>query len=534
MSKNLREWEKTKHAYTGWLANTELRLIFSNSITFKNLSIWWITKLIDKDTVLNNEWYVELNSIVNNKKKFIKKEKKLFFFVFKVIRKFISNIIFVSMIKIFYHNKNKDNLKKINCFYSFYENIVYFKKNSLDRQLGLAPIKNKKINSYLIQFQTNYKIFFKQNEHKKKLLQLGADYFILNRYISIKNIIIIYLQTFFLLFKLILILRKKNFFIIKGKDCSSVLKPLLIESFFGDIQDSLLNGLAVKNFLKKNNYKNFINYIEFFSGSRSIYHFIKSNASHPKIITIQHAIYSNNMLPYFLVKKEFCNDNDSLFYSPKPDIFFTQGTKYLKALKKIFPNNKIHVVGSFKLDLANFKFNKSLIKKKVYKSEKKIKQKKIISICTAINDERNIINFLNKCDLSNFLVIICPHPYYKKQSIMKFENYFKYNFKIFENLSTREIISISDFVICGYSSVGFEALLNKTKVIRLLDDSFPLNYDLNDGIRVIKDYKKLNTYLSKKFSFSKSFTKKIEKRFFYKFDNKTHLRFWSILKRNFI
>ena len=105
MSKNLREWEKTKHAYTGWLANTELRLIFSNSITFKNLSIWWITKLIDKDTVLNNEWYVELNSIVNNKKKFIKKEKKLFFFVFKVIRKFISNIIFVSMIKIFYHNK---------------------------------------------------------------------------------------------------------------------------------------------------------------------------------------------------------------------------------------------------------------------------------------------------------------------------------------------------------------------------------------------------------------------------------------------
>ena len=527
-------WEKTKNSYINWLASSELRLIFSKSITFQNLSIWWVTKLVDKDNVLYNEWYLQLNSIINNQKPIFIKKKLLLFSILKIIRKFISNIIFVSLLKIFYRNKNEKNFEKLNCFYSLYLNIINFKKNSLDRQFGLAPIKNKKINSYLIKFQTDYKFFFKQNERKKKLLQLGADYFILNRYISIKNIIIIYLQTFFLLFKLILILRKKNFFIIKGKDCSSVLKPLLIESFFGDIQDSLLNGLAVKNFLKKNNYKNFINYVEFFSGSRSIYHFVKSNAFHPKIITIQHAIYSNNMLPYFLVKKEFCNDNDSLFYSPKPDIFFTQGNKYLKVLKKIFPNNKAYAIGSFKADLASYKFNKSSIKKIIYKKEGKIPRKKIISICTAINEEKNIISFLNKCNLSDFLIILCPHPYYKKETLYEFMNNFKHEFKVFDELSTREIISISDFVICGNSSVGFEAVLNKIKSFRLLDKSCPPYYDLNDGIPVIKNYKKLKKYLKNNFVSTKLDNKKIEKNFFYKFDNKTHLRFWSILKRNFI
>ena len=251
MNKNLKEWEKTKHAYTNWLASTELRLIFSNSITFKNLSIWWITKLIDKDTVLNNEWYVQLNSIINNKKKLFKKERNLFFFVFKIIRKFISNIIFVSLIKIFYHNKNKENLKKINCFHSFYQNIVYFKKNSLDRQFGLTLTKKNRLNSYLIQFSTDYKLFTQYYNNRKKISRLNADYYILNRYTFIKDIIIVYAKTFFWLFKLLSILKKKNHFIIKGKDCSSVLKPLLIESFFGDIQDSLLNGISIENFFKK-------------------------------------------------------------------------------------------------------------------------------------------------------------------------------------------------------------------------------------------------------------------------------------------
>jgi hypothetical protein len=113
-------------------------------------------------------------------------------------------------------------------------------------------------------------------------------------------------------------------------------------------------------------------------------------------------------------------------------------------------------------------------------------------------------------------------------------NNFKHEFKVFDELSTREIISISDFVICGNSSVGFEAVLNKIKSFRLLDKSYPPYYDLNDGIPVIKNYKKLKKYLKNNFVSTKLDNKKIEKNFFYKFDNKTHLRFWSILKRNFI
>ena len=66
------------------------------------------------------------------------------------------------------------------------------------------------------------------------------------------------------------------------------------------------------------------------------------------------------------LKIEFDKNDNSLFYSPKPDIFLTQGIKYFKRLKKIFPYKKVYPVGSFKYELADYKFNKIMVKKKAH------------------------------------------------------------------------------------------------------------------------------------------------------------------------
>jgi len=527
-------FKRTKKYYLEWLEKTELRSIFSNNMTFDNFSIWWITKLIDKDNILDNNWYLKLNGILNNQK--VEQGNKNIFpniiLIFKLIKKFFAIIIFATLVKIFFHDKYNNKIKKNNCFHSQFRHIVKMGKIYSDHQYSYAPLKNKIRNFFLIDLRNNdFKIFFNLFKNKNKLSQIPLDYCILNKHIFYRDIIKIYFTIFILYFRLVFILRKKNYFFINNKDCSSVLKPFLLESFFGDIQDSLINATAVKNLFKEKKIDNFITYGEFFSGFRSVYRFVKLSSEHTKIISISHGIYSENNLFFSLNKKEFSKANDSLYYSPKPDIFLPQGIKHSKILKKTFPYKKVYPIGSFKFDLADYNFNKLEIVKKLNKYKKKHNKKKIIVICTALNDERNIINFLNKCDLSDFFIVLSPHPYFIKESTLEFNNNFKYKFKVFNDLSTRKVISAADLVITGYTSVGFEVLLRKGKVLKVSDSSSLDFSDQHDKIPLINNAKDFQKYLKRKNFVSSLKLKKVERDFFYKFDNKTHLRFWKIVNQ---
>ena len=132
MNKNLKRWKKTKTAYVNWLAGTPLRLIFSKSIRINEFSLWWITKLVDKNIITDNKWYYQLNSVLNNEKLVLKKNFILFFYLItKLIKKLISNVTTTILVKFIYIKKNK-SLSKLNCFYSHELNIIPFKKlNSL-------------------------------------------------------------------------------------------------------------------------------------------------------------------------------------------------------------------------------------------------------------------------------------------------------------------------------------------------------------------------------------------------------------------
>ena len=71
MSINL--WNQTRKEYLGWLNKTKLRVIFSNDISYKGLSLWWLTKLMDKDNWNFPEWYTDLHNLLTLKKKIKKK-----------------------------------------------------------------------------------------------------------------------------------------------------------------------------------------------------------------------------------------------------------------------------------------------------------------------------------------------------------------------------------------------------------------------------------------------------------------------------
>ena len=521
-------WDKTKSLYTNWLISTDLKNQFFKKIKFENLSLWWVSNLVERDNInSSNNWYSNLNRKLNGFNIVIYSN---YFLFLKLIRKFISSILFHFFFKIIFKTKFDDNKKnaRLYCFHTRQINLQEHKRHLIDRQYGNASLKYVAESCYLLQLENDIKILFNPFSYKKKLKKIPCKYYILNNFISVSDIIEVYVKTFLLLIKTLVILSKKNYFIINKINCSSILKPFLLDSFFGKIQDQLIYGIATRNFLKKYKYKNYLNYLEFYPSSRAFYYFIKNQELPPKIITINHAYFSKNNLIFFFQKKEFSKKNFLVNYSDKPDVYFTQGYKYLNFLKKTIPSLRVYPLGSLKIELNDLLLNKNLNKGKINIFKKQI-SKKIISIWPGIGESQNFISILNKCNLDNFYIILKAHPVSKMQIVNEFKKNFKYNFFIEDNFNNAELAYISDFVLTGYSSVALEIQMFKNNVIRIYDEEFAPSFDDSDGILVVNSSILLQKYLDSKISLKKINKRDIEKSFFYKYDKNCSNRVFKII-----
>ena len=525
-----KDWDTTRDSYLRWLNNTGLKKEFCKKIRYKNLALWWITKLVDKDIVLDNKWYISLNHKLNKKKNIKKNHFFYLIFFLKLIKNFLLNIFFITFIKIFFRTKNSNKKKKENCYYSRYENLTNYKNIILNGCFSFAPINKKRENCYLTELQLNKKLIKDFFKIKKNISKLPVENHILHNYISYTEIFNIYFKILLIFFKAIKISGRKNYFMLGSNNCLDILKPRLLDSFCGNIQNALIISESVQNFLRKNQYKKFITNGEFYPNFRAIYFFIKTLENSPKIIMVNHADYHKDNLFLQLNKKDFDNKTKPYLQSPKPDIFFSQGSEYAKYLNNFFPRNKIFTVGSFKFDLAKQKSQRKIIRNKIKKLNNGL-VKKIIVVLTSLKDEDYIVNFLNKCNLSNYQIVLCPHPAFKNFTNQYFIKNFNYNYTILKNYSSREVIDAADLIISGYASLAYEGFFRRLNVVRVSDYHRPNWTDEKDHIPVLKNPANLNQYLFNKKKIPNSFIKKTEKKYFYKFDQKTYRRFCNIINR---
>jgi len=527
----LKKWEKTRDIYQDWVAKTELRNFFFNNINYNNFSLWWICNLVNRDNELDNSWYINLHKIISQNI-YIKKKFNFFICFLKLLRNLILKIFFNFIKKIFFF-KQKKKKKYINCFHSYDYNLKYEEKKTIDILFGLTPIKKfKKKNTYLIQI-INYQNFFKNFDNSKKKDFLKEN-FILDEFISTREIIQIYLAVFFLYFKCINFLKKNRVFILKSRDCSNVLEPFLLKSFFGSIQNYLITSIAIKNFLNQyNSIKNFIGYGAFLPGYSSNYFFLKKTTNPPFVVTIQHGYSNENKLFYKFSTKEFSakntNNFNSLYFST-PDLYFVQGDQYKKILEKFF-FNKIKIIGALNRDKKNFILNKE-IKNNPLRNNKK----KIVLIVTSIGDERLLFNFFNK--IKNFnkdlLFVLSPHPLYIDETLKLFQKSLKNSeIKYFNNMSSEMLISVSFLVILSQSAVAFEALLRGVPSLRVIDKFYPPLFAKSDGFPLVETKKHFSLFFKnlRLIKNNTKFKKKIIKNLFYKLDNKSYLRFWKYLAK---
>ena len=138
-------WESTRKIFINWLSSNELKEEFSKDFCYKDLSLWWLTNLYEKDNINSQEWYESLNKTFFEKNFLVRKDNTYFIIgLLKLIKRFVSSIFFNIFIKIFYREKpSKENIK--NCLYALFTNLTEYKGSFIDRQYGLYGQKKKKI-----------------------------------------------------------------------------------------------------------------------------------------------------------------------------------------------------------------------------------------------------------------------------------------------------------------------------------------------------------------------------------------------------
>ena len=205
-----------------------------------------------------------------------------------------------------------------------------------------------------------------------------------------------------------------------------------------------------------------------------------------------------------------------------------------KILSSYFPN-KSKIIGGLKYDSYKFKIKKNI---KLNKIKLKNKNKKIILLCPSVGDELRILDYLKKSVNFNFRYILSPHPVLYKRRERVINQYTqelknKCNLEVYNDISTFELLSVSNLVICGFSSVAYEALFFGAQSIRVVNAKHPQFFDPRDNLPVAYSSNKLRQLFNKKslLKTKKSARKKLLKNYFYKFDNKAHERFWNFVSR---
>lgn len=117
------DWTKTRNLYLNWLSKNKLKNEFFKNIRYENLSVWWITSVVERDNVSDSSWYLNLHKRLNGN--FFKITKYKFFYL-KFLRKFLATLIFNFLITFFYKEKFF-KYKKIKNYIAFTHRKLIFK-----------------------------------------------------------------------------------------------------------------------------------------------------------------------------------------------------------------------------------------------------------------------------------------------------------------------------------------------------------------------------------------------------------------------
>lgn len=587
-------WEKLREDYADWISKV-ITIEFKENTTvldvlhWNEMPTWWINQLTSKDVAINNGWFKRLQVIyilkyfpkikmVKTDDIILKKTINLNFTDVKVITTYTPCFEFIKIqcSKVFnilsLLNSLLDSIKKkillIGQKVKFEKNLIWFRTGFpsnaenysgdliIDRHLKDTPLDdiNHGLKSgYLVSLLSYQKdkelsvfelwVLIRSFEKKAKRKSIFIE-----AYLSIYDIIHVYYSTLVEFYKLLLLYKEKsyvNLFRFNDLDISLILLDNQRSSYFGFVQYNKLLSLSIVRFLESSKTsQTIVTYEELLPHTRFAYFDTKIKKKRHKFIAIQHTTRSKNKLFSYFRKSEFTiNNKKFLSYGmPNPNFYFVHGLQYKNILSEFFQNDKIKILGCLRNEkLFELKKNKLQIKNKI-KKKIYLGDFNNILLAPSLNDLEDMLSIIDKLNIySDINIILRPHPATNKAHISEILNRTnsKLKLKIIENFSTYELICVSDLVICGNSTIPFEAAYFGVPSVRVLSkESFPLyESEKNDLIPYIHNsidfLEWFSDFRQKKTSnlnLQKSLNE-LSNNYYYKIDGKVKERFWKNIKK---
>ena len=121
-----------------------------------------------------------------------------------------------------------------------------------------------------------------------------------------------------------------------------------------------------------------------------------------------------------------------------------------------------------------------------------------------MKDYINAIDLLKQIDLKKFIIILRRHPYLKdirKKVTTEYKNNLNTKIIIRDDLSSKQIIELSDFILCGDSTTWVESLIYKkknSKVFRISSSIEPPLFSKSKEIPILDSINQIEQFLNTK------------------------------------
>ena len=437
---------------------------------------------------------------------------------------------------------NKPSQTKINTIFLSYIPLIWKKigEKWKDRYLHYLPkTHGRKVPvSYLFTVRgeavSSKSSLIKEVIKKTKTIlnnSIFKDYYFLENYLSLKDIIIVYIRSSIIIFKYLCNKQIRKKMIIDEINLWPAIQKKFELSLI-QTPEYILNIIASDRFIQEVYPNKLISYCFEFRWCKSIlFSAIKNNI---KTIGLQHGPFTEAKGLYSYFESEF----DESFLSVLPEKIITDGSlpkeilcRYNTSLEK-----RIFDLGAPRFDgLAN-KLNSVSPSNRTVSSDIKL------VVTPGHTDTFEMINFLKKCVLNitnkNIILILKSHPLVGNKAKEYFFRVFKNIEKtqlIFETRDIHELICEADILVCTYSSCGVEALVLKKPVMCF---ELPGKQNMSqlvdvkgfDGfVKTPKDFKFFIDNYKSHLENAEKLSVEIEKMFFNKLDGKSTDRILTLI-----
>jgi hypothetical protein len=487
------QWVATRDLYLDWLSVFLANKKDDDRFTWRGFNLWYITLPAKKDVESDNEWFRKIHERLNGyTEPQLAKVMPGYLFLIKFVR-----LLLFDLVKLFLTNRIAGQVKSSSnssdiLFHSLSSNIQLSNGIAFDRNYKYAPLSDMEFGQkadYLVFLSLGKKDVRHFFRYKKiileKLLSLGRNVIILNRFLYVNNILSVYAALIRKWMAFRRECKKKEFgqeFFINGIFCGDILISEIDKSFLGEIQWSLVYGVSFEEWMRRqpvNRPISIITYGESLSPVRPVYFFSKKVNPCTRFFSIQHSMNSRNKMALYHRKSEFrSNTEGNIDLNLWPDFYLVQGEQFLKIAADFYPANRMRIIGCLKYDeIATIGDIDGQIRERVFNRIGGDMDKPIMLLAPSVSDTASLVSLFSEKYLNGWRVIFCPHPASDKKAIksiiMKVSEFVQ--IEVFEDLITSDIFKVANIVVCGYSVSAYEAVMNNVQAIQYADlNSMPL------------------------------------------------------------